>query len=65
MKKNQRYTLQVSFGVEETISFEAVKYFIEDALETWGGQRHPDDPLFGSLKNVSVKKIPSPAKQSK
>lgn len=24
--------------------------FIIDALETWGGQRHPDDPLFSSLR---------------
>jgi hypothetical protein len=65
MKKDQRYTLQVSFEVEETTSFEAVKFFIEDVLETWGGQRHPDDPLFGSLKNVRVKKIPSHIKQPK
>jgi hypothetical protein len=33
--------------------------FITDALETWGGQRHPEDPLFNSLsvKKVSVGRV--------
>jgi hypothetical protein len=29
--------------------------FIVDALETWGGQRHPDDELFQSMSIKSVK----------
>ena len=28
--------------------------FIIDALERWGGQGHPDDPLFHSLSVKSV-----------
>lgn len=28
--------------------------FIVDALESWGGQRHPEDWLFGSLEKVRV-----------
>lgn len=24
--------------------------FVVDALESWGGQRHPNDPLFSSLR---------------
>lgn len=31
-----------------------LKEFIADALESWGGQRHPDDWLFGSLEKVKV-----------
>lgn len=27
-----------------------VREFIIAALETWGGQRHPSDPLFHSLR---------------
>lgn len=28
--------------------------FMVDALESWGGQRHPNDWLFGSLEKVRV-----------
>lgn len=31
--------------------------FIKDALEIWGGQRHPDYNLFASLGRVTVKTI--------
>jgi hypothetical protein len=31
--------------------------FIEEALECWGGQRHPDDWLFGSLERVKISVI--------
>lgn len=26
--------------------------FVHDALSSWGGQFHPDDPLFGSLRGL-------------
>lgn len=29
--------------------------FIEDALTTWGGQRHPEDWLFNSLQVSRIK----------
>jgi len=28
---------------------EDIMLFVQSALTSWGGQRHPDDPLFGSL----------------
>lgn len=28
--------------------------FVADALESWGGQFHPDDPLFDSLNIQAV-----------
>lgn len=34
-----------------------VTAFVKDALECWGGQRHPDDWLFDSLESVVVKNI--------
>jgi len=45
-----------------TIKCEALNYadnseiaeFISDALECWGGQRSPEDPLFSSLSVNSV-----------
>jgi len=49
--------------VSVTITFDMPTYpplagdlrsFIKDALESWGGQRHPDDPLFHSLGQVTV-----------
>lgn len=58
MNAGTRHTLELSFELNERVSFEAVKEFIIDALECWGGQRHPDDPLFGSLEKVRVKKVP-------
>jgi hypothetical protein len=34
-----------------------VKQFVKDALESMGGCRHPDDSLFHSLGQVTVKSI--------
>jgi hypothetical protein len=40
--------------VEATVDASATKADVEqfaiEALSTWGGQRHPDDPLFNSLE---------------
>jgi hypothetical protein len=30
--------------------------FVINAISNWGGQFHPDDPLFGSLRN-RIKKV--------
>lgn len=27
-----------------------IKAYAQEALEYWGGQRHPDDHLFGTVK---------------
>lgn len=41
-------------GVEQ----DEIASFVEDALSSWGGQRHPGDPLFRSLdiKYIRIKK---------
>ena len=47
-----RYSLNVEFEVELPVEYAEVKEFIKDALEAWGGQFHPNEPLFGSLEKV-------------
>jgi hypothetical protein len=42
---------------EPVLVIEALDY-IQEAVETWGGQRHPDDPFFPSnLEEVIVQRI--------
>lgn len=36
---------------------EELRDYIADALEGWGGQRRPNDWLFGSLEHVDVGSI--------
>ncbi len=51
-----RYQIIVEFSLPHEIrgSTREFREFVEDALESWGGQRHPDDWLFNSLQNVKV-----------
>lgn len=45
--------------VESSVGVQELKDFVDDALSTWGGQRHPDDHLFNSMdiKRVNVTHI--------
>jgi hypothetical protein len=56
-----RFKMEVRFELDASnlTSDEAEELcgFVMDALEAWGGQRHPDDWLFGSLENVHVKQL--------
>jgi hypothetical protein len=47
----------LTFECEDSVSAIELRRFIKDALESWGGQRHPDDHLFGSLDKVRVGKF--------
>lgn len=54
-----KFTMTVNFELEhenKLSSFEKseLRIFVMDALECWGGQRHPHDWLFRSLNNVKV-----------
>jgi hypothetical protein len=44
----------ITFDVPSSVGRHELRDFIVGALETWGGQRHPDDHLFRSLGNVKV-----------
>ena len=62
MAKSFKLTCQITFDINGTAHMSHVdktdlRYFIKEALETWGGQRHPDDWLFDSLERVQVSAI--------
>ncbi len=51
----EREVLKLSFDkLPRTVTLGILRTFIIDALESWGGQFHPDDPLFDSLQHVHV-----------
>lgn len=35
--------------VEQGVTLPELKNFARDAVSSWGGGLHPDDPLFGSV----------------
>lgn len=41
---------KIGFVIPEGAPLYYVKDYIRNALKAWGGQRHPDDPLFDGLK---------------
>jgi hypothetical protein len=41
--------------VPNSVTLGELNDFVDDALSTWGGQRHPDDHLFSSIDVRSVK----------
>lgn len=48
--------VEIKCDVPQGADDEDVAQFVKEALETWGGQRPPSDPLFRSLRvhRVSV-----------
>jgi hypothetical protein len=46
--------MRVSFDVPREVDLNYLKEFIRTALQSMGGCRHPDDPLFHSLDNVTA-----------
>lgn len=42
--------ITIEYALPEGSNRDDVADFVVDAIESWGGQRHPDDPLFGSLR---------------
>lgn len=51
---NTKRTFVVTIETEEKVEREAVQEYIKDAVESWGGQFRPDDPLF-SANIIEVK----------
>lgn len=50
----RRVSTTLAFDVDDAVTLSELRKYIKDALETWGGQRHPNDPLFDSLSNVRI-----------
>jgi hypothetical protein len=60
-----RFQMIVEFDMPAPAPSRAyLRRFVKDALETWGGQKHPEDELFHSLGQVSVKAISPMGKRS-
>lgn len=55
MPRKTRTMLMISFK-RPGVSHTELRDFIIKALESAGGNRHPDDPLFESLEDVRVSK---------
>lgn len=53
MPKEKAVVIVVVGSVNSTVGMHELKDFVDDALSTWGGQRHPDDHLFDSI-NVAL-----------
>jgi hypothetical protein len=54
--KRHKMRLMIEFDPPAGTSFPEIRDFIIDWLESGGGNRHPNDPLFHSLANVKVSK---------
>lgn len=42
--------ITIEYKMPQGADKDTIAEFVVDALESWGGQFHPDDPLFGSLR---------------
>jgi hypothetical protein len=53
-----RYTATITFDMPSYVpTHNDLRAFIKEALESMGGCRHPNDPLFHSLGQVTVTHI--------
>jgi hypothetical protein len=49
-----KYVTAISFDISSKPSKADLREYIENALKSWGGAFHPEDPLFHGLENVKV-----------
>jgi hypothetical protein len=56
-RKNVRLVAQIAFDDVPAAGAREIADFIRDSLAWAGGCRHPDDPMLGSLANVTVKYV--------
>ena len=54
--RTRKMRVMISFEAPPDAAFADIREFITEWLESGGGNRHPDDPLFHSLRNVKVSK---------
>lgn len=47
--------ISIEYKLPQGSNKDDVAQFVIDALESWGGQFHPEDPLFGSLRGHMTK----------
>lgn len=51
-------TYQITVNRPAGASVKEMREYIREAVEMWGKQYHPEDPLFG-LKSPTVKRLPT------
>lgn len=49
--------LKVKFTKPAGASIEDVAEFVADALSSWGGGLHPEDPMFRSLPEIEYVEV--------
>ena len=58
MNKQNKYTFKITVYMNTAPSTRMVQSYIRGAVDTWGGQYHPDDLLFASnITKVTVSPI--------
>lgn len=48
-------TIILEVKYPNSVSADEIKDYCQNALECWGGQRHPDDHLFNTVKVLKNK----------
>lgn len=59
-KGNRRLTLGLSMTLPLSVGMQELRAYVKDAVEDWGGQRRPDDHLFYTIKDVTIREITVP-----
>ena len=57
MPRTKRVRLRIGVTVPAEVPARDLLDYVRDAVDCWGGQRHPDDPLFYSNKNTSAQVV--------
>ena len=47
--------LVLRLKLRHTVSGPELRAMIEEAVESWGGSLHPDDPLFNAVESAEAK----------
>ncbi len=48
-------TLTVDLVLRHPVNMRELKAHVKDAVQSWGGQLHPSDPLFDGIQIAKVK----------
>ena len=59
MVKLKRIKMTIDVHVPEEVDIRNVVEYVKDAVDSWGGQFHPEDPLFEDkrCRIISVKEM--------
>jgi hypothetical protein len=47
----------VTIYLNHPVGVMELRYYVKDAVETWNGQLHPEDPLRTGIKSVSTRLV--------